>query len=601
MAFLDTNGLERFWQHIVAKIGTKADASDIAELQTEIDELADTKADAHTHPYAGSATQGGSATSAVKLDSSAGSATQPIYFENGKPKATTYTLGKSVPSDAKFTDTTYTLPAAGTDLGGVKSGGDVTISGGTITVNDDSHNHVISNVDGLQSKLDSLEDAIPTVDSSLSTSSTNPVQNKVVTNWLSQNVKDFALQEAYYYGDQNASDWYLTLASSGVSPTASEPSDGENEPQYGNRIRWIQTSDGKFHKITAAIDHSNEVIVSDTYGYLKGSGVQSYTLDYLKNVTSDIQSQLNAKSASNHKHSASDITSGTLGVARGGTGKTTHTSNAVLTGNGTSAINNVATASGAFYATSDNGAAQFGTLPIAQGGTGATSDSAARTNLGVYSKTEVDSKIDAIVGEGASETLDTIGEISAAIEGNQSMLTTLNNAVGGKQATITGGATTITSSNLTASRALVSDGNGKVAVSAVTSTELGYLDGVTSAIQSQLDSKSADGHKHSASDITSGTLAVGRGGTGLTSSPSMLVNLGSTSAVNVLAASPRPGITGTLGLGNGGTGATTAAAARTNLSVYSKAEVDEKVSIMTNDMIDAICGATIASASNEEF
>ena len=44
--------------------------------------------------------------------------------------------------------------------------------------------------------------------------------------------------------------------------------------------------------------------------------------------------------------------------------------------------------------------------------------------------------------------------------------------------------------NLTVSRALVSDGNGDVSVSAVTSTEIGYLDGVTSAIQTQLDNKS---------------------------------------------------------------------------------------------------------------
>lgn len=64
-------------------------------------------------------------------------------------------------------------------------------------------------------------------------------------------------------------------------------------------------------------------------------------------------------------------------------------------------------------------------------------------------------------------------------------------AIATKQATITGGATSITSANLTASRALVSDGSGKVAVSAVTSTELGYLDGVTSAIQTQLNGKLA--------------------------------------------------------------------------------------------------------------
>lgn len=59
----------------------------------------------------------------------------------------------------------------------------------------------------------------------------------------------------------------------------------------------------------------------------------------------------------------------------------------------------------------------------------------------------------------------------------------------GKQAAITGGATTITSSNLTTSRALVSDSSGKVSVSAVTSTELGYLDGVTSSVQTQLNAK----------------------------------------------------------------------------------------------------------------
>ena len=59
----------------------------------------------------------------------------------------------------------------------------------------------------------------------------------------------------------------------------------------------------------------------------------------------------------------------------------------------------------------------------------------------------------------------------------------------GKQATITGAATTIDDADLTASRALVSDVSGKVAVSDVTSTELGYLDGVTSAIQTQVDAK----------------------------------------------------------------------------------------------------------------
>lgn len=58
-----------------------------------------------------------------------------------------------------------------------------------------------------------------------------------------------------------------------------------------------------------------------------------------------------------------------------------------------------------------------------------------------------------------------------------------------KQDKITGAATTITDDNLTASHALVSDTSGKVAVSPVTSTELGYLDGVTSNVQTQLNGK----------------------------------------------------------------------------------------------------------------
>ena len=57
----------------------------------------------------------------------------------------------------------------------------------------------------------------------------------------------------------------------------------------------------------------------------------------------------------------------------------------------------------------------------------------------------------------------------------------------GKQDTIEGAASTITGSNLTENRALVSNGNGKVAVSAVTATELGCLDGVTSGIQEQIN------------------------------------------------------------------------------------------------------------------
>lgn len=100
-----------------------------------------------------------------------------------------------------------------------------------------------------------------------------------------------------------------------------------------------------------------------------------------------------------------------------------------------------------------------------------------------------------------------------------------------KQATITGGATTIVSSNLTVSRLLVSDGSGKVAVSSVTSTEAGYISGVTSSVQTQLNAKQAAvQYKDEGSNLgTNGSVTVvDFTGSGVTASHS-----GGTVTVNI--------------------------------------------------------------------
>ena len=94
------------------------------------------------------------------------------------------------------------------------------------------------------------------------------------------------------------------------------------------------------------------------------------------------------------------------------------------------------------------------------------------------------------------------GKASSSHNHSISNITNLQSSLDGKQNNITGAATTIASSDLTANRALVSNSSGKVAVSAVTSTELGYLDGVTSAVQTQLDGKAASSHTHSISNVT---------------------------------------------------------------------------------------------------
>jgi len=59
-------------------------------------------------------------------------------------------------------------------------------------------------------------------------------------------------------------------------------------------------------------------------------------------------------------------------------------------------------------------------------------------------------------------------------------------------ANIAGAVSSITTSDLTVSRAIVSDGSGKVAVSDVTATEVSYLDGVTSSIQTQITNNDTD-------------------------------------------------------------------------------------------------------------
>jgi hypothetical protein len=83
--------------------------------------------------YAGASTAGGAATSAEKLTNTSkiGDTNKPVYFTaNGVPTAISYTIGKSVPSDALFTDTTYSLVGANGTTGLIKNGSTVTSSSG---------------------------------------------------------------------------------------------------------------------------------------------------------------------------------------------------------------------------------------------------------------------------------------------------------------------------------------------------------------------------------------------------------------------------------------------------------------------------------------
>jgi hypothetical protein len=178
-------------------------------------------------------------------------------------------------------------------------------------------------------------------------------------------------------------------------------------------------------------------------------------LNYTDGVTSAIQTQLNGKQpldADLTAIAALTPTGGAFIVGNGSTwvGQTDSTARSSL-GLGTIATQNSASVSitgGSISGITD--------LAVADGGTGASDAAGARTNLGA-------------------------------------------------QAAITGAASTITSSDLTASRALASDGSGKVAASSVTSTELGYVSGVTSAIQTQLSARYTSANLSSQAQAEAGT------------------------------------------------------------------------------------------------
>jgi len=102
-----------------------------------------------------------------------------------------------------------------------------------------------------------------------------------------------------------------------------------------------------------------------------------------------------------------------------------------------------------------------------------------------------------------------------------------------------------------------------------------------------------------------GILTVAHGGTGLSANPSMLVNLGSTSAASVLQTSPRPGVSGVLPVANGGTGANTPAGARANIdavqlidmSTNTWADINTKLNIDLALSIPAVFKASSEVAS----
>ncbi len=152
------------------------------------------------------------------------------------------------------------IPVASSTLGGIKSGTDITVdASGNVSVNDDSHNHIISNIDGLQSSLDSKYTNGSVI------MNTNPFGGKRL--YIN------SIDNALYAADKK---WYVTTTRHLVSYG------GETYPKLNPN--WVSeytyTKSGSNYTITnnpkpgyIVVYDNNTLKSSSTYSYNSTTGV----------------------------------------------------------------------------------------------------------------------------------------------------------------------------------------------------------------------------------------------------------------------------------------------------------------------------------------
>jgi hypothetical protein len=240
---------------------------------------------------------------------------------------------------------------------------------------------------------------------------------------------------------------------------------------------------------------ANTAVVAGSYG--SASEVGSFTVD--------AQGRLVSASDASIAIGAGQVTSGTLGVARGGTG---------ISGVGGSSNRVLLTTDGSSWSAGqvNLGTAQVsGTLPVSRGGTGATSAGDARTSLGA---TTVGSSF---------FTLSNPGEITFIRVNADNTVTALNDSdfrdaigagTGGGSVTSVGTGTSLTGGPITGS------GTIDLADTAVSAGSYGSASEATTFTvdaQGRLTAASDASIAIGAGQVTSGTLGVARGGTGIAS------------------------------------------------------------------------------------
>src|SRR6056300_567689 len=389
----------------------------------------------------------------------------------------------------------------------------------------------------LDANLDIVQDNV----ASLTTTSANEdtaLQSRLTTNVTAFTNEDIALQDRI---DANAlvaaSNDFITFTRLNANVDIVQDNVAQNVTDItALETRRTANIAGAVSSITTSDLTASRALVSDGSGKVDVSAVTATELGHLDGVSGAIQTQLDAKAAlagatfTGQVNMSDDlVVTGNL-IVNGGT-TTANSVNLVVEDRLIMLANSVSGAPSAdvgilFNRGNQGNAALFYDESATTFKLSDTQDPASNTAISPVSASNLDvgiltavtinqngANLDDLISSNVDGAISTVNdtdltasralvssgsgkiEVSAVtatevgyLDGVSSAIQTQLNA---KQATITGAATTIDDADLTASRALVSDGSGKVAVSAVTATEIGYLDGVSSAIQTQLDAKSS--------------------------------------------------------------------------------------------------------------
>ena len=253
--------------------------------------------------------------------------------------------------------------------------------------------------------------------------------------------------------------------------------------------RRVANIAGAVSTITTGNLTASRALVSDGSGKVAVSDVTSTELGYV-DATSSIQTQLNAgvtkinQTTTNVNQTSTNVAAILAGTT-GFTGQVTMADDLVIQGNLT--VNGDTTTSNSINATIQD---RF--LMLANGVSGTPS-----ADVGIFMNRGTSGNAAIFYDESAksftmAETRDPDSNTVISPSGLANLAVgtlkyngaDLNTAITDNRS---GAISTVYKDNLTASRALASDGSGKIVISDVTSTELGYLDSVTSSIQTQLD------------------------------------------------------------------------------------------------------------------